>query len=59
MKVTKTRGYNIKQINNIKIRYLPELNYFAVSPKKEVIKYNMTLKEAELYCARCKDYLKR
>ena len=55
----KIRGYHIKQINNIKIRYLPELEYFAVSPNKEVLKTNMTLEEAELYCARCKDYLRK
>ena len=52
-----TKGQHIKQINNLKIKYLPELNYFAVSPNGTVLKYGMTLEDAELYCARCKDYV--
>lgn len=53
----KMRGYHIKQINNIKIRYLPECEYFAVSPDGKVLKYGMDLEDAELYCARNKDYV--
>lgn len=53
----KTRGKHIKLINNLQIKYLPEINYFVVTPSKVVIKYGMTLEEAELYCARNKDYI--
>ena len=53
------RGQHVKQINNIKIKYLPECEYFAVAPNGKVLKDNMTLEDAELFCARCKDYLKR
>ena len=57
MSATKTRGRHIKQINYISIRYLPELEYFAISPDGKCLKDNMTLEEAELYCARNKDYI--
>ena len=53
------KGKHIKMINYISIRYLPELKYFAVSPDGKVLKYGMELEDAELYCARCKDYVKK
>lgn len=52
------RGKYIKQINNLKIKYLSGHEYFAVAPNGTCLKDNMTLEEAELYCARCKDYLR-
>ena len=52
-----TKGKHIKQINYISIKYIPELKYFAVSPNGIVLKYGMELEDAELYCARCKDYI--
>lgn len=54
---TKTRGTRIKQINNLEIKYLPELNYFVLTPDKKLLKKDMTLEDAELYCARNKDYV--
>ena len=57
MSVVKTKGKHIKQINYLQIKYLPELKYFVVSPNKEILKYGMELEDAELYCARCKDYI--
>ena len=52
------KGKYIKQINNLKIKYLPGCEYFAVAPNGKCLKDGMTLEEAELYCARCKDYLR-
>lgn len=54
----RVRGKHIKQINNLEIRYLPELEYFALSPNGKCLKDGMSLEEAELYCARNKDYLR-
>ena len=52
-----TIGKYTKQINNIKIKYNIDREYFAVSPNNEILKDNMTLEDAELYCARNKDYI--
>ena len=52
-----TRGQHIKQINNLKIKYLPECKHFVVTPNGIVLKYGMELEDAELYCARNKDYI--
>jgi hypothetical protein len=49
MPATKTRGKHIKLINNLQIKYLPECDYFVVTPNKIVIKYGMTLEDAELF----------
>ena len=57
MSAVKIKGKHVKQINNLKIKYFPEFNYFVVSPNKEVLKQGMTLEDAELYCARNKDYI--
>lgn len=57
MSAVKIRGKHIKQINYLEIKYIPNLKYFVVSPNKEVLKANMTLEDAELYCARNKDYI--
>lgn len=54
----KIKGKHIKQINNLEIKYLEELGYFIITPNRERLKDGMTLEEAELYCARCKDYLR-
>jgi hypothetical protein len=57
MPSTKTRGQHIRLINNLQIKYLPELNYFVLTPDKKLLKKDMTLEDAELYCANNKDYI--
>lgn len=57
MPATKTRGKHIKLINYLEIKYHPELNYFVLTPDKKLLKNGMTLEDAELYCARNKDYV--
>ena len=57
MSRVKTRGKYIKQINNIKINYNVDYGYYAVSPNKEILNHGMELEDAELYCARNKDYI--
>ena len=55
----RVKGKVIKQINNLKIKRLQEGNYFVISPlpNERILKTDMTLEEAELYCARNKDYV--
>ena len=54
----RTVGKHIKQINNLEIKYTDKHKYFVFTPDRICLKYGMTLEEAELYCARCKDYLR-
>ena len=53
------RGTVVKQINRLRIKRLKQGSYLVVSPlpNEKILKDNMTFEEAELYCARWKDYL--
>ena len=54
----RTVGKHIKQINNLEIRYIDTHKYFVLTPNRVCLKHGMELEEAELYCARIKDYLR-
>lgn len=54
----KNKGKYIKQINNLKIYYIEAHQYTVWTPDNRCEKDGLSLEEAELYCARCKDYLR-
>jgi hypothetical protein len=53
------RGTPVKHINNLIIKRLKQGSHIVVSPlpNEKILKDNMTLEEAELYCSNNKDYI--
>ena len=56
--VKRIKGKYIKQINNLKIYFTEAYQYTVWTPDNKCWEDRMSLEEAELYCARCKDFLR-
>lgn len=49
----------IKQINNLKIYFTPWFLYSIETPAKIVLEDRMTLKQAESFCKKTLDFIKK